>query len=180
MRRLVPSLRRTPTYLPFQFQLRLNSSLIPKQNEPPSKRPHGIFSDLGDSEANKPMFEQLALLTPVIIPSDPKGVIRTHDSAARLLDNSALVIERRLELLNVFIVSPFESVLIRDLNNVIDMLLWTLKANILGICIEEMVDLDILRKKMRGLEVPLNDKRYELIDHLKRTFSIKKETSFST
>ena len=50
------------------------------------------------------MFEKLALLTPAIIPEDPHGVIRIGDSAAKLLDNSALVMERRLEMLNVFLV----------------------------------------------------------------------------
>jgi hypothetical protein len=63
-----------------------------------------MFSDLGNPEANKPMFEQLALLTPAIIPDDPQGVVRIGDSAAKLLDHSALVMERRLEMLNVFLV----------------------------------------------------------------------------
>jgi hypothetical protein len=33
------------------------------------------------------------------------GTVRTSDSAAALLDHSALVIERQIELLNVFLVS---------------------------------------------------------------------------
>jgi hypothetical protein len=65
-----------------------------------------MLADLGDAESNKPMFEELALLTPAIIPEDPLGVIRPRDSAARLLDHSALVVERRLEMLNVFLVQP--------------------------------------------------------------------------
>jgi hypothetical protein len=51
------------------------------------------------------MFEQLALLTSAIIPEDPQGVIRFGDSAAKLLDHSALVVERRLEMLTVFLVT---------------------------------------------------------------------------
>ena len=51
------------------------------------------------------MFEQLALLTPVIIPDDPQGVIRVGDSAAKILENTALVVERRLEMLNVLLVN---------------------------------------------------------------------------
>jgi Scramblase len=50
------------------------------------------------------MFEKLALLTPAIIPEDPDAVIRPDDGAARLLDNTALVVERRIEMLNVFLV----------------------------------------------------------------------------
>jgi len=50
------------------------------------------------------MFEQLALLTPTIIPEDPQGVIRFGDSAAKILDNTALVVERRLEMMNVLLV----------------------------------------------------------------------------
>ena len=87
--------------------IRYNSSLTPKNDvPPPSKWSHSIFSDLGNPEASKPMFEQLALLTPVLIPEDPEGVIRVGDSAAELLDHSALVMERRLEMLNVFLVTP--------------------------------------------------------------------------
>ena len=85
--------------------VRYNGSLTPKNDaQPPSKSSHSMFSDLGNPEANKPMFEQLALLTPAIIPEDPQGVIRIGDSAAKLLDHSALVMERRLEMLNVFLV----------------------------------------------------------------------------
>jgi len=63
-----------------------------------------MFSGLSTPEENKPMFERLALLTPAIIPEDPQGVVQIGDSAAKLLDNSALVMERRLEMLNVFLV----------------------------------------------------------------------------
>jgi hypothetical protein len=71
-----------------------------------------MFASLGDAESNKPMFEELALLTPAIIPEDPLGVIRPSDSAARLLDHSALVVERRIEMLNVFLVQPHYTSLI--------------------------------------------------------------------
>jgi hypothetical protein len=59
------------------------------------------------------MFEELALLTPAIIPEDPMGVVRVGDSAAALLDHSALIVERQIEMLNVFLVY---SVLIHALN----------------------------------------------------------------
>jgi hypothetical protein len=94
--------------------IRQNSSLTTRNDAqspvqpPPSKAPHSIFSDFGNPQANKPMFEQLALLTPAIIPEDPMGVIRIGDSAHKLLDHSALVMERRLEMLNVFLVESTE------------------------------------------------------------------------
>jgi hypothetical protein len=62
-------------------------------------------TSIGDPTATKPLFEELALLTPAIIPKDPMGTVRTSDSAAALLDHSALVVERQIELLNVFLVS---------------------------------------------------------------------------
>jgi hypothetical protein len=94
-----------------------------------------MFSDLGNPEANKPMFEQLALLTPAILPDDPQGVIRIGDSAAKLLDHSALVMERRLEMLNVFLVRipVLKGVDNRDMNSVINTSSWILKVTTLGI-----------------------------------------------
>ena len=68
------------------------------------------------------MFEELALLSPAIIPEDADGVVRLDDSAAKLLDNSALVMERKLEMLNVFLVSCLDENLYltpRGLNNAI-------------------------------------------------------------
>lgn len=85
----------------------MSSSVTPK-NDPAIKQSPGIFSGLGNPDANKPMFEQLALLTPAIVPKDPQSVIRPEDSAAKLLDHSALVMERKLEMMNVFLVyCPF-------------------------------------------------------------------------
>ena len=90
------------------LSIRHSTSITPKPDvPPPAPRPDafgGLFSGLGNPEANKPMFEQLALLTPTIIPEDPQGVIRFGDSAAKILDNTALVVERRLEMMNVLLV----------------------------------------------------------------------------
>jgi len=104
--RLIPSspgrFRVARALCPF---IRCNSSLTPrKDGDPAAQKSSGIFPEYGDSEANKPMFEQLALLAPAIIPEDPEGIIRSSDSAAKLLDNSALVVERRLEMMTVFLV----------------------------------------------------------------------------
>ena len=93
-----------------------NKSLSAKQ---PGKSPE-------DPTENKPAFEELALLTPAIIPEDPMGVVRPRDSAAALLDHSALVVERQIEMLNVFLVFALTAVIeYRVSNNVIVMLSWT-------------------------------------------------------
>jgi hypothetical protein len=65
------------------------------------------WAGVGNSEADSPMFEELALLAPTIVPDDEHGVIRFGDSASRILDNSALVIERKIEMLNIFLVSLY-------------------------------------------------------------------------
>jgi hypothetical protein len=107
------------------LSVRHSTSLTPKPDVPsPASKPlGGLFSDLGNAEANKPMFEQLALLTPVIIPEDPQGIIRMGDSAAKILENTALVVERRLEMMNVLLVIATEKEVdvSRDGNNVIGM-----------------------------------------------------------
>jgi hypothetical protein len=91
-----------------------NVSKIPEKNE----------------EGNKPMFEELALLLPTVIPDDPMGVIRRTDSVAKLLDNPALVVERRLEMLNVFLVLTNSDPDNRDSNNAIATSSWILKERL--------------------------------------------------
>lgn len=41
---------------------------------------------------------QNSLLTPVFVPEDPGAVIKERHPAARLLENSGLVVQRNLEL----------------------------------------------------------------------------------
>ena len=97
-----------PIYRPMpRLCLRQSSSNAPRPEPHPAAKPswENLYA-LGKPEANKPMFEQLALLTPAIIPNDPDGIIRPGDGVAKLLDNSALVVERRLEMLTVFLVIP--------------------------------------------------------------------------
>jgi hypothetical protein len=60
--------------------------------------------NLGTPEQHRPLFEELALLLPAIAFPDPTGVIRQEDRAAQLLEHPALVVERSLEMLNVFLV----------------------------------------------------------------------------
>ena len=42
-----------------------------------------------------------SLLTPVSIPEDPHGVLKESHSAMSLLDNSSIVVQRQLEMMNV-------------------------------------------------------------------------------
>ena len=88
---------------PPALALRMRSSGTPQsQGTLPTAQVPGWAGKPDD--ADKPMFEELALLAPTIIPDDPRSVIRFGDSAAKILDNSALVIERKLEMLNIFLV----------------------------------------------------------------------------
>ncbi|KAI5813558.1 Scramblase-domain-containing protein [Pyronema omphalodes] len=52
---------------------------------------------------NAPESQYNSLLTPVHIPEDPGAVIKSTHPAARLLDNSALVVQRKLELGNIIL-----------------------------------------------------------------------------
>jgi hypothetical protein len=79
-------------------------STLGNNNDKTSESAQPSATSAGDPAANKPLFEALALLTPAIIPEDPMGVVRVGDSAAALLDHSALIVERQIEMLNVFLV----------------------------------------------------------------------------
>jgi hypothetical protein len=52
---------------------------------------------------NAPESQYNSLLTPVHIPEDPGAVIKSTHPAARLLENSALVVQRNLELGNIIL-----------------------------------------------------------------------------
>lgn len=87
------NLRRAPS------ALRMSSSVSPQTQSTPGGQ------QVPADDAAQPVFEELALLAPTIIPDDPRTVIRFGDSASKILDNSALVIERKIEMLNIFLVS---------------------------------------------------------------------------
>jgi hypothetical protein len=80
----------------------MSSAMAPQTQPSESKIP--AWAGAAKSEADNPMFEELALLAPTIVPDDEHGVIRSGDSASQILDNSALVIERKVEMLNIFLV----------------------------------------------------------------------------
>ena len=75
------------------------------RRKPPPKRV--VFRDELPSytkeaqEASEPISN--TLLAPVYIPEDPNGVLKSSHPAARLLDNSALVIQRQLEVGNLLL-----------------------------------------------------------------------------
>jgi len=102
---------------PFAFPIRAASSKSQQSSkknissEPPKdlsvvQKQNAVLKMWSELRPDEPIFEQLSLLNPAFIPTDPHGVLRPSDPVAKILDNSALVIERRLEMLNVFIVPP--------------------------------------------------------------------------
>ncbi|KAJ9102476.1 hypothetical protein QFC21_002876 [Naganishia friedmannii] len=70
------------------------------------ERPQQPFQSSYPFMNNQPGFDSpghsMASQIPVHIPTDPNGVLRETDGAVSLLANSALVIVRQLEMLNVF------------------------------------------------------------------------------
>ncbi|KAF2865710.1 Scramblase-domain-containing protein [Massariosphaeria phaeospora] len=82
---------------------------VPKPNNEPASQPEA--SDQPPKEVSKvdAVSNALAqtsdaennLVTPVYIPEDPNGVLNETHPAMRLLDNSTLVIQRQLEMMNV-------------------------------------------------------------------------------
>ncbi|KAL8828182.1 MAG: hypothetical protein Q9170_006712 [Blastenia crenularia] len=86
----------------------------PKRNTPNSKRqrPQASGSRAHKEPEKKPTLsdalretrdEDNSLLSPVHIPEDPHGILNEKHPAASILANSGLVVQRQLELMNVFI-----------------------------------------------------------------------------
>ncbi|KAL5383702.1 hypothetical protein DPSP01_005806 [Paraphaeosphaeria sporulosa] len=70
--------------------------LPPPPNGPSPSKVEAVSNALATtSDANNP------LLTPVHIPEDPNGVIKENHPAMRLLENSSIVVQRQLEMMNV-------------------------------------------------------------------------------
>ncbi|KAH4033968.1 hypothetical protein HBH64_163160 [Parastagonospora nodorum] len=71
-------------------------------NEPPKDAPaeSSKVDAVSQALATKPSGEN-SLVTPVYIPEDPNGVLKETHPVMRLLDNSTLVIQRQLEMMNV-------------------------------------------------------------------------------
>ncbi|KAI9740572.1 MAG: hypothetical protein M1834_005153 [Cirrosporium novae-zelandiae] len=72
--------------------------LSPQQPEPGSSNPDSTAHAL--HHANP---KDNSLLSPVYVPEDPNGVLKEQHPASSLLANSAVVIQRQLELINVMI-----------------------------------------------------------------------------
>ncbi|KAI8933254.1 hypothetical protein NX059_009885 [Plenodomus lindquistii] len=89
-----PPRRRVPAY-----------SSRPSQNDP-NEPPQNITPEPSKVEAVSNALSttpdaQNPLITPVHIPEDPHGVLKETHPAMRLLDNSTLVVQRQLEMMNV-------------------------------------------------------------------------------
>lgn len=94
--------------------LRKNAS-VPRRNHNPSARPQDASSQPPDTPSSVPtppsVSETLAaadpahnnLLAPVHIPEDPNAIIKSQHPATKLLANSGLVVQRQIEMMNLFL-----------------------------------------------------------------------------
>ena len=95
------SVRRPPPPIPLSKRLPRQSQTSSRKSEnPPETTNHSpqdaISNALRDSNSNN-------LLSPVTIPDDPAGVLRSDHPATSILSHSAVVITRQLELMNVML-----------------------------------------------------------------------------
>jgi len=86
---------------------RINSN---RGSPPPSKRPSiQSYQSSKPTSSETPVDytdEDNTLLTPINIPEDKNAVLRRSHPAAEILGNSALVIQRQLELGNILLYVP--------------------------------------------------------------------------
>ncbi|KAF2269355.1 Scramblase-domain-containing protein [Lojkania enalia] len=76
----------------------------PSSNEPPNEPPNepSKVEAVSNALARTPDSEN-CLITPVHIPEDPRSIIKETHPAMRLLENSAMVVQRQLEMMNVLV-----------------------------------------------------------------------------
>jgi len=106
---MLPALRRS-LILPQRCTRRLTTRGAPPPSPLPPHEPKESPQDVAplpskvDAVSNAlsttPDSEN-SLLTPVHIPEDPNGVLKETHPAMRLLDNSTLIVQRQLEIMNV-------------------------------------------------------------------------------
>jgi hypothetical protein len=91
--------RRAPAYSSKQSA---NDPTPNNSNEPPKDAPAepSKVDAVSNALATTPNSEN-NLVSPVYIPEDPHGVLKETHPAMRLLDNSTLIIQRQLEMMNV-------------------------------------------------------------------------------
>lgn len=66
----------------------------PQQSEEPDSKTQNTINPNYDPSQN-------TLLSPVYLPEDPNGVLKENHPATKLLANSALVVQRQLEMMNI-------------------------------------------------------------------------------
>lgn len=99
---------RLPKHIPPQRHSSKQSGNGPTSNEPnePNKPPQDGAAEpskvdaVSKALATTPNGEN-SLVSPVYMPEDPNGVLKETHPVMRLLDNSTLVIQRQLEMMNV-------------------------------------------------------------------------------
>lgn len=71
-----------------------------KADETP-QQPEASASETQDTINTNYDPSQNTLLSPVYVPEDPNGVLKENHPATKLLANSALVVQRQLEMMNI-------------------------------------------------------------------------------
>lgn len=100
---------RLPKYTPPQRRTLPDRSSRQRDSEQPAEQSHESAKDTPNETKVEAVSNALAttpnaenpLLSPVYIPEDPHAVLKETHPAMRLLDNSAIVIQRQLEMMNV-------------------------------------------------------------------------------
>ncbi|KAF2646623.1 Scramblase-domain-containing protein [Massarina eburnea CBS 473.64] len=87
---------------PFSSSRRLYSEKSDKPNGPSESKPNepSKVEAVSNALATTPDAEN-NLITPVYMPEDPNAVLKQTHPAMRLLDNSAIVVQRQVEMMNV-------------------------------------------------------------------------------
>ncbi|KAH8731988.1 Scramblase-domain-containing protein [Phaeosphaeriaceae sp. PMI808] len=89
---------RLPRHIPPQWRAPTYSSKQPPSGTP--AEPSSKVDAVSNALATTPSGEN-NLATPVFMPEDPNGVLKETHPVMRLLDNSTLIIQRQLEMMNV-------------------------------------------------------------------------------
>ncbi|KAF2125336.1 Scramblase-domain-containing protein [Dothidotthia symphoricarpi CBS 119687] len=95
-----PPQRREPASSSKQSDSEPASSNTPNEPAQDASSPPSKVEAVSNALATTPDSEN-NLVTPVYMPEDPHAVLRETHPAMRLLDNSAIVVQRQLEMMNV-------------------------------------------------------------------------------
>lgn len=75
----------------------------PQESSPENRLPQQSSLDIVSSALRNQDSDANNLLSPIYIPEDPDGVLNERHPATSILSNSAIVVTRQLELMNVML-----------------------------------------------------------------------------